>query len=330
MSQKIDLNTIADRVRTWYETMAVPDAPYGTYKFSTNREANFYASGDIAIIRWIIGEDLQSILTADQRAEWAGVINDHQSEIDGHYGPEMNHHVLHANGTATNALCILGEQYRYPVGFYNIFNTPETIGPWLSSINWTNPWGASHLIWGGPALWINSSEATDAWKAACFAWFDQQLNHYGSWPRDFTELADRSIAPLGCAVHIWPLYRHMAREVPGLEALADHVLDWQRPEGYWDGVSMYGTMDALYVLMVAIEKDLPRKDAYRDALYRYHQIHFPAGNASWVSVNAHYVLCWASCIGYLQRALPDEFTHDIRWGDIFDLKEIYQLDVVRR
>ncbi|MAS34402.1 MAG: hypothetical protein CL610_10370 [Anaerolineaceae bacterium] len=329
MSEKIDLNQTAERIARWCEDRRVPDAPYGTYKFTAHDDPNFYASADIAIIRWIIGEDLKTALTPTQRAEWAGVINSYQNPIDGRFGPEMGHHVLHANGSATNALCILGERYKYPVRFYDLFNTPETIGPWLSNINWNNAWGASHLIWGGPALWINSAKATPEWKEACFAWFEQQLNQFGSWPKDFAYSLTPPISPLGCAVHVWPLYRHTGRPVLGLEVLADYVTDWQNPEGYWDGVSKYGTMDALYVLAVAIEEGLPNQSSYRDALYRYMKVHFPAGRASWVSVNAHYVLCWSSCIGYLQRALPDEFSGDIRWGDIFDLSEIYQLDAVQ-
>ena len=87
-------------------------------------------------------------------------------------------------------------------------------------------------------------------------------------------------------------------------------------------------MDALYVLSVGIEKDLPRAPVYRDALYRYVKPHFTRGHAPWVTVNAHFVLGWTSCIGYLQRGLPDLFVGDISWGDIFDVKAYYDLDSV--
>lgn len=323
----IDLHTVADRVRRWCNSVAVSDAPYGTYRFTQNGEPSFYASADIAMLRWMIGEDLKA-LDDEKRTQWADVINSYQSPVDGHYGPEMNHHVMHANGTAVKSLSALGKQYRYPVGFYRLFNTPERIGPWLSQINWTNSWGASHLVKGGPAMWMNSTRATEEWKVACFMWFDDQLNEYGSWPRDFYYDHSNPITPIGCAVHVWPLYRHTGREVPGLELLADCVLDWQNPMGYWDAVGRFGTLDALYALSVAITEDLPRKSLYQDALYRYIPVHFALGEAPWVTFNAHRVLGWAGCIGYLQRGLPDEFTGDIRWGDIFDLKEIYDLDTV--
>lgn len=107
------------------------------------------------------------------------------------------------------------------------------------------------------------------------------------------------------------------------------VVDWQNAHGYWDTIGGYGTMDdALYVLAVAIEKDLPRTHVYRDALYRYVKPHFSRGQAPWVTANAHYVLGWTSCVGYLQRGLPDVFVGDMSWGDIFDVKAYYDLDSV--
>jgi hypothetical protein len=335
----IQLASVAQKIRGWCEERAARDAPYGTYHFSASHEPNFYASADIAIIRWITGEDLKTELTPDQRQQWADAINSHQNPVDGRYGPEMGHHIFHANGTATNALCILEHKYRHPVKLYEIFNTPERVGPWLTQIPWRDPWGDSHLVWGGPALWINSQHATDAWKNACFDWFDWQLNEFGSWPRefptDYTTIAPHAsdthsnrMIPLGCAVHVWPLYRHTGREVPGLEALADHVIDWQNSQGYWDQIGNYGTMDALYVLAVAIQENLPHKSVYEDALRRYLPLHMDRGKASWITLTAHNVLGWASCIGYLQRGLPDEFTHETEWGDIFDREAIYKLDTV--
>lgn len=328
MGRPIDLNTVADKVKTWCSTRQLAHHPYGTFDCGPGWKMDFYTSTDIAIIRWLVGEDLKHTLSPEQRSQWAGVINAHQTAADGRYGPEMNHYFLHANGMALNALCILGERCRYPIRHFDVFNTADRIGIWLSYINWNNPWTASHLVWGGPVFWMNSSRADPDWKEACFDWFERQLNLYGSWPREFPPTDTNPIAQLGCAVHIWPLYRHTGRPVPGLERLADFVVEWQNPEGYWDEVGRYGTMDALYVLSVAIEQDLPRKAVYRDALYRYVKPHFAKAQDSWVSVNAHYVLGWTSCIGYLQRGLPDEFSHDFRWGDIFDLNEVYQLDAV--
>ncbi|MAS34401.1 MAG: hypothetical protein CL610_10365 [Anaerolineaceae bacterium] len=324
----INLHDAAVRVRRWCDAVAVPDQPYGTYRFRMDDPANFYASCDVAIMRWMTGENLRETLSATQRQQWVAVINSYQQPHDGHYGPEMNHHIAHANGTASKALSALGGSYRYPVGFFRLFNTPEKVGPWLTQIQWTNSWSASHLVIGGPVLWMNYRLATDEWKAACFAWFDAEVDQFGTWPRTIPYDNTNPLTPIGCGVHMWPLYRHAGRPVPQLEYLADLALDTQQPAGYWDRVGGYGTLDALYVLAVAVEQDLPRSPAYRDAVARYVPTHFAAMNTAWRTRNAHEVQGWTGCIGYMQRTLPDRFAGDMRWGDIFDLKELFDLDTV--
>ena len=193
----IDLDRFRDKIVAWYTALAVPGAPHGTYRFGPGLDPGFYASADMAILRWVIGEDLRAIPN-DARSEWCSVINGHQHP-GGWYGPEMNHHILHANGTATNALCAIGGKYRYPVPYYSLFNTPERIVPWLSQIDWTNPWSASHLVWGGPALWANSKWATQAWRESCLKWLDDELNEFGAWPKSFPTLQGGKIAPIGNA-----------------------------------------------------------------------------------------------------------------------------------
>ena len=104
MSKPLNLRHVADHVRAWYTSRAVPDRAYGTYQFVLDGPANFYASCDVAIIRWIIGERLENELSVEQRRQWADVINGFQSPVDGHYGPEMNDHIANSNGRATKAL----------------------------------------------------------------------------------------------------------------------------------------------------------------------------------------------------------------------------------
>jgi len=214
------------------------------------------------------------------------------------------------------------------VRFYDLFDTPDRIGPWLTQISWRDPWPASHLVWGGPVFWSSSARATPEWWAACDAWFVDHLDDYGSWPRDLVGPAGGEISPLGCAVHVWPLYRHRGLPVPGLERLAEWTLRWQKPEGHWDKVGGYGTMDALYALCLAVEAGLDTSGAYRAAAERYLAPHLAVIDTGWSGQNAHQVLGWASCVGYLQRLLPDRLVGPIRWGDIFDRAEIYDLDAV--
>lgn len=87
MNESINLNAIADKVGAWCESMRVPDAPYGTYRFSVDDGPNYYASADIAITRAVIGEDLAS-LSDEHRDQRASILNARQDPIDGHYSPE--------------------------------------------------------------------------------------------------------------------------------------------------------------------------------------------------------------------------------------------------
>jgi len=87
-------------------------------------------------------------------------------------------------------------------------------------------------------------------------------------------------------------------------------------------------MDALYILMVAGEQNGGLSQEMQDVLSDYVNIHFTEEAFNWACGSAHKMLGWASCIGYLQRALPDRFTSSVRWGDIFDRSEIYDLDAV--
>lgn len=328
----IDLDSLQREVREWCDSMAVAGAPPGTYRFTPDGAPGFYAAADMAIIRWAIGDDPRQ-LPASERAAWIETINSHQRPADGRYGPEMDHHLLHANGTAVNALTILGGQHRYPVRFYQLFARPERIGPWLSSLSWqSGTWRTSHLVWGGPVCLNTSRQTTDAWRKELFGWMEEQLDATtGSWPRELSATAPATaqpLAPLGCAVHLWPLWRHLGRPVPGVEALAELVLTLQTPGGDWDGIR-YGSMDALYVLMVAADVAPARAERYRSAMRRYLTVLMDDWNGPRTAfADVHRALCWVSSMGYLSRAVPDAFLGDARWGDIFDRSEIYDLDAV--
>ena len=66
----------------------------------------------MAWLRWVIGEELTHLLTA-QRAAWCDVINAYQQPEDGAYR-RVSHSAEHANASAVIALCLLGGRHHCP------------------------------------------------------------------------------------------------------------------------------------------------------------------------------------------------------------------------
>lgn len=330
----INLHKLREELREWTESMRMPGTSAGVYRFTPEGDPHFYASADAAIIRWIIGDDLQSMLNKQDRLNWIAVINDCQEPGEGRFVNDFPHHPFHAMGMGLNALVALGGQCRYPMAYFKLFNKPDVIGPWLSSLPWgtTGPWDVSHIIWGGPVFLNMSSKASVEWRQAMFDWFDRQLDEYGAWAKDFpVDLNKVQIGSeyqaLGCSVHVWPLWRHLGLRVPGVERIAKVVLDLQG-ERNWGGVH-YGSMDAFYILMVAAGQDAGNADIYHEALNRFiptlmDDYYGPRHSFS----DMHKALCWASCVGYLRKALPDRFVGGDSWNDIFDVAELYDFDAV--
>ncbi|MCX7827557.1 MAG: hypothetical protein N2689_18675, partial [Verrucomicrobiae bacterium] len=117
--------------------------PYGCLKDPKAAAPLLYPSCDAAITRAVMGEDLQRTLTARQRREWIDHINSF-ADPDGTYRDRrVGHTVQHANGMVIGALGVLGGKQKYPVRFYNEFDTPEKVAAWLEKIDWHNQWSGS-------------------------------------------------------------------------------------------------------------------------------------------------------------------------------------------
>jgi hypothetical protein len=335
------LSRVRADVLDYCERLRDRDGRCGAYRLAPRARCDLYASCDIALLRTIMGENLATALTAAQRAAWCDHINsfarhDFGRPADGSYSDTMGHSPLHANGMVIGALGVLGGRQPYPVQLYAAFDRPETVGPWLASLDWSGAWRTSHLFWGGVHCFSFSARAGADWLTAAFAWLEANLDPATGWWRAGTPHADRHQG-LGGAAHLLPLFAHHGRRFPFPERVIDSVLGMQLPDGRWldarDGperlhVMHYLELDALYalVLMRQFNPDYRRDDLtaaarrYGDLVRRYY-----AGHAAELySLHPHLVLAAVGAFGGLQQLLPDEFVDDVSWSDIFSDRRFYR------
>lgn len=341
LARAFDLGLVRADLQAYAEGLRDRDGPCGAYRMRRGARCDLYASCDIAILRTIVGEDLGATLPAEARAAWCGHINsfaayDFERPGDGSYGDTMGHSALHANGMVIGALGVLGGRQAYPVGLYEPFATPERVGPWLSSLRWTRAWQTSHLFWGGLHCYSFSARATPAWLEAVFAWLDANLDPATGWWRRGVAPEDRHQG-LGGAVHLLPLYEHHGRAFPCPERLTDRVLALQRPRGSWleprnaaeqVHVMHYLELDALYALAL-MQRMAPgyRRDDVETAARRYGDLvrgYYRDHARELYGLHPHFVLAAAGAFGGLQQLLPDEFSDDRRWTDIFSDRRLYR------
>lgn len=343
----MDLSAVRRQMLAYLGTLRIPGAPYGHYRYKPDADADpkpepnaadacaplpgapastteqgqkLYATTDAAILRTVMGEDLRTSLTPEQRQQWITHINSFARE-NGSYGPALGgHSEQHSNGMVTGALGPLGGQQKFPVRFYGDFDTPEKVAAWLVKIDWSRQWPASHLFWGGMHCYSLSRHCTAAWREAVFCWLDARLDPQTGWWLRGVDHADRN-QPLGGGAHIWPIYQHHGRRFPYPEKVIDSILAMQRSDGSWLRFGNYLELDALYGLAlmrsfapghraadVAVAVRLHGDLALRD---------YPAFMAR--GPDTHSLLALAGCLGLLQQLSPGRFydVPGVRWTDIF-------------
>jgi hypothetical protein len=337
MAPTVDLAAVRAEVLDWAEGLRDRGGPYGCYRGGPGRRPDLYASLDIALIRTIMGEELEASLAAAERRAWIDHINSFARRAydrpgDGSYEDTYGHSLLHANGMVIGALGVLGGRQPHPVRLYDPFATAERVPGWLDGIDWSLQWRASHLFWGGMHCFSFSRACTPAWREAVFTWLDRELDRGTGWWRRGVPHADRH-QPLGGSVHILPIYEHHGRHFPAAEALIDSVLALQLPSGRWlateDPHAMgYLELDALYALRFA--RDLApqhRADAIEAALDRYAALvrdYWPSMREALFALHPHRVLAAVGTFGLLQQHRPDAFPDRHRWTDIFSDRRLYR------
>ena len=325
VGEAYDLSRVRREVRAYADALHVPGKPYGCYQDPRDKAPSLYASCDVVHMRTIMGEDLRKTLTPTQRNEWIAHINAF-ARPDGTYGPPRKHHSYeHANGMVTGALGVLGGRQMRPVHFYETFDTPEEVGPWLEKIDWHRQWGGSHLFWGGMHCFSMSRRCTPAWRDRAFAWLDVELDPRTGWWRKGVAPAG-PLEPLGGGAHIWPIYQHHGRRFPHPQRVIDSILALQKPDGSWLKLGNYMELDALYGLtyMSSLAPSHRRADIL-EAARKYGR----AFVERWPTFLArrpdlHSLLGAVGSFGLLNQLLPETYKDEVRWTDIFSDVRLYQ------
>lgn len=323
----MDLACVRSDVMAYINTLQMPGKPYGCYRLKPSGAAELYATCDVAILRTIMGEDLKQSLTAQQREEWISYINTFAQKDGVYLGGR--HTKQHRNGMVTGALGVLGGKQPYPVQFYEDFNTPEKVGPWLEQIDWTRLWESSHLFWGGMHCYSMSRTCTDAWRDAVFTWLDANLDPDTGWWRKGEEHIDTN-QPLGGGAHIWPIYQHHHRSFPYPEAVIDSILDLQKEDGSWLSFGSYLDLDALYGLtyMRSLAPNHRADDLHR-AVHSYGDLAVEKF-APYLDrhPDTHHLLGTVGGLGLLNQLLPERFYDVVQWTDIFSDLRLYDTQSV--
>lgn len=323
----VSLAAIRQQVQSYIDALQVPGRPLGCYYDAPSRReaASLYASCDVAHLRTVMGEDLETSLTPAEREAWVAEIN-RFALPDGTYGPgRAKISPLHANGMVIGALGVLGGQQRHVVELYEGFDTPAKVAPWLESLDWHRQWSGAHLFWGGMHCFSMSRRSTPAWREAVFDWLDAHLDpQTGWWCRGIAPASP--VEPLGGAAHIWPIYQHQGRRFPLPERVLDSILALQKPDGSWIEYGCYLELDALYGLayMRTLAPDY-RPEAVLEAARR----HGEGFVARWPAFleqkpDLHVLLGAVGTFGLLQQLLPDRYVDERRWTDIFSDPRLYQ------
>ena len=333
-SPVVDLAAVRDKFENRFTLHQVAAASFGQFKMrAADAGPSYYASIDVALSQTIMGVDLTSAYSDQQRAEWISHLHTY-ARPDGTYSDTFGHSQLHANGQTIGALGVLGGKQLFPATpLYAPFNEPAEAQTYLAnSINWTSQWGESHKFWGGLDMYSHSSVATPEWKSAVFDWLDANIDPTTGWWR-LGQQPSSNLQGLGGGAHIWPIYEQSGREFPEPERVIDRILSMQVASGRFGGNnSGYMDLDALYGLryMRSISPDY-RTAEIDQAVKKFGQWiagdvdAFLAGNPT-----MHETLSKVGAFGLLNQLAPTLFPDSTgaAWSDIFTDQRFYQTAAV--
>lgn len=322
----LQLSRVRHEAREYIDSLQMPGKPCGWYRDHRSKEPLLYPSCDVAILRAIMGEDLQQTLTADERRQWIDHVNSF-AQPDGTYsGRRENQSVEHANGMVIGALGVLGGRQKHVVQLYRGFDSLEKIGPWLERMDWQRQWGGSHLFWGGMHCFGLSGHCTPAWRRSVFTWLDANLDPRTGWWRKGVSAAS-PIEPLGGGAHIWPVYQHHGQRFPYPERVIDSILSLQRADGCWLSYGNYMELDALYGLIFM--RSLAPAYRSQDIIRAVHK-HGQALWRRWPRLLAdkpdlHVLLGIVGAFGLLNQLSPEAYADSAAWTDIFSDRRLYRV-----
>ena len=334
---KMDLANIRKDVMKYIESeLQGANKPYGFYRQypDDGEKYGLYGSLDIALIRTIMGENFKTSLTDKQRQEWIDHINSFALK-DGSYKSTW-HNVPHRNGMVISALGPLGGKQKYPVTFYQDFNTVDKLIPYLDNeVDWVQLWAGSLQIWGGILPYSLSKKCTQKWRKAAFNFLNGNLDPNTGWWRKGVKHTD-SFQAVGGGAHIWPIYQLHNEPFPYPKKVIDGILALQLEDGTWYGTKenirdgAYLDLDNLYGY--AFMKSLApgyREKEIKESVTRYgdYFIEYFYDSIFKSRPNGHKLLALVSIAGLLQELDPDRFydSEGVDWTDIFSDPRLYMV-----
>ncbi len=235
------------------------------------------------------------------------------------------------NSKIIAALGILGGKQKFPVTFYNEFNTKEKLIDWLERYNWKWQWQSAHFFQGGITYYSFSKKCSSEWRESVFTWLNNNLDEKtGFWRKGLKP--GNHYQQLGGSALLLPLYQHHNRIFLYPERLIDSILSFQFPSGRWFNVKHYHDMnfleyDVLYTLHY-LSSLVPnyRKDDIKLAVRKYSDVvlkFWPNRGETFKPDK------WSLGIfAILQKMNPDKFYDDVTWTDRFGDKRFFQTDKV--
>ncbi len=130
---------------------------------------------------------------------------------------------------ALGALDALGAKPRYRTTFRDLLKTPSAVGERLDGGNWTEPWGESNRVMFLLTFLLNEG-AVDL--AHCVLnWLDaHQDPETGFWGTQHGATLREGMA---AAFHFYSYYFYLDRPVHHAQAIIDHTLQLQEPDGLY-------------------------------------------------------------------------------------------------
>ena len=318
----LDLANVRPKIYTALGNLDIAGGGYGQYAMSVGGTTpGYYGSIDAALCRTIMGEDLLTSITEQQRTEWIAHLHSFALP-DGSYTDTYGHSVLHANGQTIGALGALGGKQKYPADpLYAPFDTPsEAINYLETQIDWVNQWGAAHKFWGGLFMYSQGSRATSEWKNAVFDWLDTNVDPATGWWR-IGQQPSSNTQGLGGGCHIWPIFEHCDHPFPYPERVIDRIIEMQGSSGDFGSIGNYINLDALYALryMGSLAPSYRVVDV-RNAVEEHGQW-LAANLNSYLASNpgAHSLMAVVGELGLMNQLAPDLFPDSTGavWTDIF-------------
>ncbi len=252
MTQAMNIDPVAvrDGVLKHCESLRVDDGPYGVYRFSPTCKPTYWASGFIALARYLWG-DLDT-LTDQQRQEWIDYLANGQDEETGLYidpvfkseERKSSSHTdellfWHSSTFIMTALDLLGGKLNYPVHAVDRLKTPEGMKQFIEDLPWKmNPWVCGNWTYDIGCLvghdWLVTQAGTNLEAMDWFfQWMEENQNKETGW-WDIVGGHPITHQQFG-GYHTLMVYWMFDREVPNPELMIDSSLTIQDDEGKFLG-----------------------------------------------------------------------------------------------